>query len=292
MEQKKLLLIAISVGVFFVIVIGAAILVFPVNAVSAKSAEVPAPVSNRPVSSGTSLTPAGQAEPPAAPAPQEYIREGVQGIQNAPEGSVPADNSFYINGSGSSSRAPAEAAPQTTIKVDPKSAVGVPDAAPAGRAAPVAAAQRTTTPASAVPAVPAPAAPPSRSTAAAPAASQTRSTAASQARSTATAPAASTRSTPSAAASTRPAVQIKTRDDYWVQTHSFTALARAEAVKQTLADKGITSIIENRDIDGTTRFRVRVGPYTSQNEADYWLSLIKSINGFENSQVWKTQTSL
>jgi DedD protein len=32
---------------------------------------------------------------------------------------------------------------------------------------------------------------------------------------------------------------------------------------------------------------VRVGPYTSQNEADYWLALIKSIDGFGESQIWQ-----
>jgi hypothetical protein len=33
---------------------------------------------------------------------------------------------------------------------------------------------------------------------------------------------------------------------------------------------------------------VRVGPYTSQAEADYWLSLIKMLEGFEDSQVRQT----
>ena len=68
-------------------------------------------------------------------------------------------------------------------------------------------------------------------------------------------------------------------------------MTTAERVKATLASKGITSIIENREINGRTLFRVRVGPYTSQNEANYWLSLIKSIDGFEDSQVRQT-TSL
>jgi cell division septation protein DedD len=70
------------------------------------------------------------------------------------------------------------------------------------------------------------------------------------------------------------------------------ALSRAENVKQTLADKGITSIIENQNIGDTLYFRVRIGPYTSQNEADYWLNLIRAINGFEKSEIRKTQTIL
>jgi DedD protein len=99
-------------------------------------------------------------------------------------------------------------------------------------------------------------------------------------------PAASTAVKPAA----KPAPAVKTYNNYWVQAGSFSAKARAEDVKETLATKGITSIIENRDVNGDTFFRVRIGPYTSQNEADYWLSLIKSINGFEGSQIWQNSS--
>jgi DedD protein len=73
-----------------------------------------------------------------------------------------------------------------------------------------------------------------------------------------------------------------------VQTGSFSTIARAEAVKDTLSAKGIASLVENREVQGKAYFRVRVGPYVSKNEADYWLALIKSINGFEESLVFKT----
>ena len=92
-----------------------------------------------------------------------------------------------------------------------------------------------------------------------------------------------------AKAQPKPAAQTKVNNDYWVQTGAFSTVAKAEGIKDTLASRGITSIIENRDIDGRTLFRVRVGPYTSQNEANYWLSLIKSINGFEDSQIRQSQ---
>lgn len=85
------------------------------------------------------------------------------------------------------------------------------------------------------------------------------------------------------------AAQRRVYDTYWVQTGSFSTQNKAEGVKEVLASKGITSIVENRDVNGTLFYRVRVGPYTSSNEADYWLSLIKTINGFEDSQVWKSQ---
>jgi DedD protein len=83
---------------------------------------------------------------------------------------------------------------------------------------------------------------------------------------------------------------VKVYDDFWVQTGAFSTAARAEGVKEELASKGITSIIDNRVVDGKSMFRVRVGPYTSNNEASYWLSLIKSIDGFESSQIRQTQS--
>ncbi len=86
------------------------------------------------------------------------------------------------------------------------------------------------------------------------------------------------------------AAPAKIYDDYWVQTGSFSTKARADSVKENLAAKGINSVIEVRDVNSKTWYRVRVGPYTSQNEAEYWLSLIKSINGFEESQIWRSQS--
>jgi DedD protein len=77
----------------------------------------------------------------------------------------------------------------------------------------------------------------------------------------------------------------KTQQDYWVQTGAFSAKIRAEGAKESLADKGITSIIDDREVDGKTWYRVRVGPYTSETEARYWLALVQSIDGFNGSQV-------
>ena len=107
---------------------------------------------------------------------------------------------------------------------------------------------------------------------------------------TASRPSTPTQTTPVPVALTQPsAAQTRTNDDFWVQTGAFSTIASAEGVKETLASKGITSIIENGNIDGRTLFRVRVGPYVSRNEANYWLALIKSIDGFEDSQVRTTE---
>ena len=78
--------------------------------------------------------------------------------------------------------------------------------------------------------------------------------------------------------------------DYWVQAGSFSTRERADGVKSTLGTKGISAIVTNQEINGNTFYRVRVGPYTSQNEADYWLAMIKSIDGFQESQIWESQS--
>jgi len=84
----------------------------------------------------------------------------------------------------------------------------------------------------------------------------------------------------------------KTHNNYWVQTGAFSTKIRAEGAKESLASKGIASIIDNRDIDGKTWYRVRVGPYISETEANYWLALVKSIDGFAESQIRLTQQAI
>jgi DedD protein len=188
----------------------------------------------------------------------------LQGLQVPPAtASAVQENRFYINNDGSEQpvlveRQEGNSNTRVVINVPRPAAAAVPSA----------------------PAKPAPA-PAAPRPAARPAASGSNNT-------TAPASPAPARTTTTAVA--KPAAQpARVYDAYWVQTGSFSAKVRADGVKENLASRGITAIIENRDVEGRTFYRVRVGPYTSQNEADYWLSLIKSINGFEDSQVWKSQ---
>jgi DedD protein len=91
------------------------------------------------------------------------------------------------------------------------------------------------------------------------------------------------------AAAVKPAAPaIRTINDFWVQTGAFSAQIRAEDAKELLATKGITSIIENREINGKIWYRVRLGPYTSEREANHWLEIVKLIDGFNDSQIRQT----
>jgi DedD protein len=282
MEKKKLLLVAVSVGIFLVIVISAAILIF-----TPKAPETGTAVSSaRPIPSG--MPGVFPSPPPGQPPIQSPVQiqvppEGseriqpatvdaadmvrntgeIQGIQSPPQATAIQENHFYINGETPADayvmeKTEQDAGTRVVINVPKPSTAAVPDTPveSSGRSAP----RR-------------PAAPPGRP--AVPAASG---------------PAKPVPAKAPAPAATKPAAQTRVYNDYWVQTGAFTAKVRAEGVKETLSAKGITSIIENREVDGKTWYRVRVGPYTSENEANYWLALVKSIDGFADSQIRQTRS--
>jgi len=72
------------------------------------------------------------------------------------------------------------------------------------------------------------------------------------------------------AAAVKPATTVKppakkTISDFWVQTGAFAAQVRAEDAREILAAKGITSIIENREINGKFGIECALDP-THQKE--------------------------
>jgi DedD protein len=285
MDKKKLLLVAVSVGIFLIMVIGLSILLFLPRR-NAAAGSVPVftqsnnAVSPSPANVPVETVPAEQVRPestrtePASANPVDMLRnlEGIQGLQSPPASpTMTQENNIYIYGDPAQPQTLVE---QTTrsnssnlvIEVPRPSAVAVPSSVPTDNA-------RSKEPPKV--STPAPSQPPKT-----------------------TVPTTSPRPSsppPIAAAkppaSTAPApVQQPRRlyEDYWVQTGSFSTSTRAQGAKETLAAKGINAIIENRDVNGQNFYRVRVGPFTSQNEADYWLSVIKKINGFEDSQIWQS----
>jgi DedD protein len=233
MEKKKLLLVAISVGVFLVIVVGASLLIFSGNDPVAKGQNLP-PV----ISSGVDPWTVRDMEQSAQP-------------ENTAEAKPETELQLFVSEEDVPVK-PAESAP-ATITVVPPRAVAVPDepkpqrtAAPAQQSRP-AAVPETPRAVQPRPATPAPVA---------------------------------------AARPQTPRTEARPfNSDYWIQTGAFSTQIRAEGAKESLADKGITSVIDNSNVNGRTWYRVRVGPYVSENEANYWLALVKSIDGFSESQV-------
>ena len=255
MEKKKLLFVAISVGIFLAFTIGAAFLIFTPRAA------LPGAMANVPAGAGISVTPTPPAIPPSITVeppvhtgiPQavdavDLVRgnEDMPGIRQLPEGAVVQAEGFHVQG-----QPPRPVETVITVPQPTRAAVPVtPPAVNAGgpRPPPATVAQQ----------------PPRQHPAAAPA----------------------QRAAPPA--QPRPAPPTRARHDYWIQTGAFSTVTNAEGVREALSSKGIASIIDNRIIDGRPLFRVRVGPYTSMSEANYWLSLVRAIDGFEDSQVRQT----
>jgi len=241
MEKRKLLLVAISAGIFLVIAIGAAIVFTPQQVVAPPMA---APVYPAPGGVAINVTPPTVIDQPPVvvqPAPVDpvaMVRRPVDnlGIQPAPQ-VVPRPREDFV--------VTADPAAPTVITVPRPTTVAVPAPPPA----------RPITPAP----QPEPVAAPVRPAAPPPA-----------------------------------VVQPRVHNDFWVQVGSFSTMANAERAQEDLASWGITSIIETRIVDGRNWFRVRIGPYPSQDEADHWLALIRSIDGFDSDldryrpAVWQT----
>ncbi|MDR2098060.1 MAG: SPOR domain-containing protein [Spirochaetaceae bacterium] len=270
MEKKKLLLVSVSVGLFLVIVIGASILVFsPRDYSSAVNSEVV------PVSPGTpraALAPAGTETAPAPAAAAAVTEVASATPPNVEAGQKPErtlENIIYINGDNAENAVRVERLNDGNTKT----IITIPG------------------PHENVITVNAPQPMPSDVSVQAPAPARTPVVKAEKAEVTSkpAAPASPPRaSAPKTAASGGKTEKLQPKTAWWVQTNSYSKKAYADNAKKFLESKGITSVVMDGTVGGKTYYRVRVGPYLSQAEADYWLSLIKTIEGMENSLVWKS----
>ncbi|MGP1587969.1 MAG: SPOR domain-containing protein [Treponemataceae bacterium] len=96
----------------------------------------------------------------------------------------------------------------------------------------------------------------------------------------------STKATPTATRTT--AIQPK----YWIQVSSYSSKKNAEEARNALSSEKIPGeIFTFSDKNGTLFYRVRVGPYTTKSEAEYWQERIKSIEKFTKTQTFITDSS-
>ncbi|MCL2800563.1 MAG: SPOR domain-containing protein [Treponema sp.] len=237
-EQKKLLLVAVSAGVFLLLTITVAIIMLTSR--------------TQPTEHFTASV-----NPPVFTAPPS---EPVFTVNN--------NNANTITNSTNETREKPDTETDnrsSQIVFEPSNGVGIPDERPTATIAPKP--TETSEPAR----QPAVQNTPTTTAAARPSASANQNTA---------------RPAPRATGTTR------TVQDYWIQTGAFSSMVRAEDAKEKLASKGLTSIIETRVIEGRTLYRVRLGPYTSENEAKHWLDIVKIIDGFDDSQVRQTSRGM
>lgn len=104
-----------------------------------------------------------------------------------------------------------------------------------------------------------------------------------------------TKTTSSATASTKPAASTTTEKPvtrYWVQVASYTNKKTAENSRAILSDSKINSdIYTYQDENGKLYYRVRVGPYTTKSEAEYWMAKIAQISDFSKAGSYVTVTN-
>ncbi len=73
--------------------------------------------------------------------------------------------------------------------------------------------------------------------------------------------------------------------EYWIQAGSFSSRSRAESSSQSLSEKGFSNLITIKTVGSDDYYRVRMGPYTSQAEAEKFLNWVKAIDSYEKSYI-------
>jgi DedD protein len=89
---------------------------------------------------------------------------------------------------------------------------------------------------------------------------------------------------PRAAAAPRGAKTVKV-NEYWIQVASASSLSRAEEAARSLTEQGLAPLVTTREMSGKTYYRVRVGPYPTESEAEKFLEWIRNLKGYETSYI-------
>lgn len=123
--------------------------------------------------------------------------------------------------------------------------------------------------------------------------------------STAAAPKATASASTAAASTTKPATSTSTAsnnvkpvpttqpDQFWVQVASFTGKKNAEDARSALSEQKITGeVFTYQDVKGTIYYRLRVGPYKTKSEAEYWHKIIKEIEQFKGTDSYVVNSTV
>lgn len=80
-------------------------------------------------------------------------------------------------------------------------------------------------------------------------------------------------------------------DTFWVQAAAYSSKRNADEARSVLESNKIPTEVFTVDSNGKTMYRVRVGPYTTKTEAEYWQKEIAKIDKFSStkSQIFTTK---
>lgn len=287
MEQKRILWIIAAVGVFLLVVLGAALILYSPasqeNRTLARASE-----GNTAADGWVSLSPdsepdaSGSGAPVVAADSNSGVFEsgGEMGADNgAASLSLPADSDKTdVSGAGGTD----ELSAQLAIRSDEPEATSIDlTAYDDGRAAIVPNESEKKTVARAQEAAQK-AAPAKTQTAVQPA----KKPAASAPPRTETKPA-TVKATPKKAVAAAPA-----KTQYWVQVTSLSSKKSADAAREILEENKIAADVFTYENNKKQLFyRVRVGPYTTKSEAEYWRNKIAKIESFSASESYVTSTN-
>lgn len=80
---------------------------------------------------------------------------------------------------------------------------------------------------------------------------------------------------------------------YWVQAASFTNKKSADNARTELDENKIPAeVFTYKDKKDTLFYRVRVGPYTTKSEAEYWKGRIGNMDFFKDTQSYVTEVKM
>jgi cell division septation protein DedD len=90
-------------------------------------------------------------------------------------------------------------------------------------------------------------------------------------------------------AAPKPAPQPQTKTvrvkEYSIQVGAFSNRDRVEELSEVLKEKGLAGQVFYAD--GPKLYRLRIGPYTNQAEAEKFLAWVRSIDGFQDSMIFE-----
>ena len=102
---------------------------------------------------------------------------------------------------------------------------------------------------------------------------------------------ASSKKTSSASSSSK-TTSTAAADRFWVQAASYSSKKNADEARELLDKNGIQcEVFTFTDSKGTLFYRVRVGPYTTKSEAEYWKQQIDAIELFAKAGTYITNSS-
>ena len=87
-----------------------------------------------------------------------------------------------------------------------------------------------------------------------------------------------------------PKQKLITVKAFWIQVGSFSSSAQASKTVQALKERGLSSRVVLKTVNGKSVYRVRIGAYESKGEADKFCGEVKKIPEYSSSYVSETTT--